>query len=163
MTSRPDFTTPEWQTLQTAVISTIYYLTLSDPNFIEDFVDKHIANKALDQYKDQTQSVFINDLVNLKHYKWQIPKYGRQDASALEPTVVQSINEAITKLNQHDQTVLPLFKNLILALAHKIAVYNNASTQENYHYNKIVEIFNNNELTKNDELYTAKLLCFQLN
>ncbi len=152
MTSRESFTTPDWQTLQTAVIGTIYYLTMGKSGFLDDFIDKRIANKTLDQYKDQTQSLFIEDLVNLKDYKWPIPKYGRQDAEAIEPTVLKSISDSIAVINQQDPTILTLFKNLVLVLAYNIASNNSASPTENQQYLKIIYAFENNALAITDDL-----------
>lgn len=152
MTSRESFTTPDWQTLQTAVIGTIYYLTMGRSGIVDDFIDKRIAHKTLDLYKAQTQSSFIEDLVNLKDYKWPIPKYGRQNAEAIWPTVLKSISDSITVINQQDPTILTLFKNLVLTLAYNIATNNDASPKENQQYLNIVTAFENNALAITDDL-----------
>lgn len=147
MTSRQDFTTPEWQSLQTAIMATIYYLTFGKKGFFDDIEDKLISHKTLNQYSNQTQSLFIKDLVNLTDYKWSIPKYGRQNADTLEPTVLKSIADSLSIINQHDKTVIPDFKNLLLTLAYNIASNNSASPEENKLYIKVALALENTAQT----------------
>lgn len=121
MISRTDFTAPEWQELQTAVMGTIRYMTLISPNFYGDIKETLVARQTIHNYTDQIQSGFIKELVDTSDYESPIPEYASDSAGGLEPPVLRAITNSVAAIQKRDPESVPLFKNLILKLAYRTA------------------------------------------
>lgn len=137
MTSRQNYTTPEWQTLQTAIIGTIRYVMLAETGLFNDLKDKIIANETMHNFVKEANSELLKELIDFDGFKWPIPSYGIEDSDAIEPTVLTSISKSVEILNNHDPENALLFKNLILALAHHTANNDSINEVENEQYSKV--------------------------
>lgn len=121
MLRREDFTTPEWQQLQTAVLATIEYVTLKSPHIYGDYVDRHRAKQSIHQYKDKQDSELIRDLTDFDDYKSPIPEHATKTADSIEGPTLRSLTESVAMIRQRDARAVALFKNLILKIAYNTA------------------------------------------
>lgn len=140
MIGRNDFTTPQWQEMQTAIIGTIQYMTLVSPHFYGDIKDRLVAKKTLEDYIQDTGSNFLKELAEFDDYKSPIPDYADDSAEGQETIVLHSITNSVASIKKLDPNSAMLFKNLILKLAHDTATARiQISPAENIAFQKIAQ------------------------
>jgi hypothetical protein len=117
-TARPDYTTPEWNTLQSAVAGAGLYIVEFAPNFFENWREKRIADGVISNEEKYINDPFFKELCDLKDFKFDLIKgLQRKDVGAIEAPILLSIAESIHILADKDPAKLPIFKHLIAHIA----------------------------------------------
>ncbi len=121
MIGRADFTTPEWQQLQTAVLGTVEYVTMKSPHIYGDYVDRFHAQQTIKDYRDKNDSLFIKELTDFDDYKSPIPEHATKTAESIEGPTLRALTKSVAMIRQRDESAAALFKNLILKIAYRTA------------------------------------------
>lgn len=131
MISRGEFSTPEWNTIQTAVIGTIKYVSMSTTNYFGDKKEYFFAKREIKRFADEFDSVFINDLSDFSSYKSPLPAHADNDFKSIEVPVRQSIALAIEAISKRSPETAETFKQLLIHLAENVSTtYKTASPPE---------------------------------
>lgn len=117
MLYRQNFTTPEWQTLQSSLIFTAKYISLSQKSLIGDFYEKINASYVLKKYTETYLDTFLTSLADYSEYKFPIDIDQLDQPEAIEPPTIQSIKESKIILSKYDTESLEIYKKLIRDLA----------------------------------------------
>ena len=120
-TTRADYTTPEWNTLQTAVVGVGFYVRKLSPNFFDSWRAKHAAEETLDAAEGESDLLFFKQLSDVDDFKSYLPKNVSRTAEAVEAPVLHAIDESINILQEKDPKLVPAFKQLLLDIAHETA------------------------------------------
>lgn len=118
---RAEYTTPEWQTLQTAIIGTGFYIHKLSPNFLEAWRTKRAANDVIDDAEDDHTDEFFRELCDTDDFKSKIPKHLPRDAAVIEVPVLQAISHSLHILAAKDASKVEPFKQLIREIAYSAA------------------------------------------
>ena len=121
MLTRSNFSSPEWYTLQTVIIGTIKYVSMSSPHFYGDLKESIIAKQSLKEFAKTNNSNFIDELADFNNHKSVIPEHKDDDARSLEAPLMSKLSESIEIIKKRDPAMATLFKNLILKLAYDVA------------------------------------------
>lgn len=119
--TRADFTAPEWRYIQTAIIGTVDYVSLSDENFFGDIKEKWDSKKIIKKYAEENESLFIEELMDLDNYYSPLPKFTRDNSREMEPQILRYISKAVDAIEKRDPSFVPEFKRLITELAQTTA------------------------------------------
>jgi hypothetical protein len=140
MLKRTDFTTPEWQELQTAILGTIRYITLASPNFFGDIKEQIIAKKAIENFATSSNSNFINELADFNDFKsYSLPNINKLSADELETPVLMAIAKSKEAIAKRDDDSAVMFVNLIKKIAHDVAsAHEKMSNAEQNAYTKVI-------------------------
>ncbi len=143
MLFRKDFTTPEWQTLQSSLIFTTKYISLSQKSLIGDFQEKINASYVLNKYAQDYPDTFLRSLSDYSNYKSPINLDNLEDALAIEPPTLQSIKESKYILKNYDQESFNIYMNLIRDLCIETAeISGSVDSSEVESVNRIIEELN---------------------
>ena len=143
MTSRKDFTYPEWNTLQAAVVGTSFYIRKLTPGFFDQLRVKYSANKFLDELEESQPDPFFKQLLNVDGFKSRVPKFVPRSAGGIEVPVLQAIDASLEILSKKDPSKIESFEKLILEIAHSTAdSIDGISPQESRAINEIIEVLN---------------------
>ena len=155
-TTRADYTTPEWNTLQTAVVGVGFYVRKLTPNFFDSWRTKHAAEETVEETEEESDELFFKQLCDIDDFKSYIPKHVPRTAQGVETPVLTAIEASLHILEEKDPHVLPAFKNLLLEIAHETAdEVDGISPKEQEAITKIVKVING-ELTYNDSWRMAE-------
>lgn len=139
MIGRENFTTPEWQDMQTAILESSRYIILAHPAFFEDLKDSLATKQLIKEFAKTSNSEFIKEVVDFSDYKSPIPKFALNSSEALEPPVLRSITDSVAVINKQDPTSAILFKNLISEIANNVISSNSKiSPLESTAYQKVI-------------------------
>ncbi len=137
--TRADFTAPEWRYIQTAIVETINYVSLSSPGFFSGIKEKHNAKKIIEDSATTQDTFFIEEVTNFDNFNSPIPRFARDDANEVESQVLRYITKAVDAIRKRDINV-PVFKSFIIDLAKGTAeAYRGVSDSENTAVNKIIQ------------------------
>ena len=143
MTRRKDYSYPEWNTLQSAVLGTAEYIMKLSPGFFEELKIKYTVNKMLNDLENEESNIFFKQLFNFKGFKSRVPKYVPRDAGGIEVPVLQAIDASIEILSKKDPSLIEPFERLILEIANVTAdAADGISPQESRAINEIIEVLN---------------------
>ncbi len=143
MLFRKNFTSPEWQTLQSSLIFTTKYISLSQKSLIGDFQEKISASYVLTKYAEDYPDTFLKSLSDYSNYKSPINLDDLDDSLAVESPTLQSIKESKYILKNYDQESLGIYINLIRDLCVETAeISGSVNSDEVESVNKIIEELN---------------------
>jgi hypothetical protein len=144
MTTRADYSTPEWNTLQTAILGCAFYIRKLAPNFIDGWRAERAAISVIDDEETYEQDVFFEQLCDTAGYKTRIPDYLPRTPDVMEVPILQAIAESINILQAKDPQRIAMFKSLIEHIASVAAESDTeVSPEEQHAVNKIREALNN--------------------
>lgn len=131
MIGRESFTTPEWVNIQTAVLGTIEYVSMSTKNCYGDAKEKFFAKKEIAKFANEFDSLFVSNLADFSNYRSPLPPHADDDYKSIEAPVVQAIATSVESINNRSPETAETFKKLILHLAEEVgATYKTTSTPE---------------------------------
>jgi hypothetical protein len=143
MTTRSDYTYPEWNTLQSAVVGTAFYIRKLTPGFFDQIRVKYSADKLIDNLEDNHADKFFQQLLNVDNFKSRVPKFVPRNAGAIEVPVLQAIDASIEILNKKDPAKIEKFERIILEIAQVTAdAVDGINPQEQQAINEIIEVLN---------------------
>jgi hypothetical protein len=141
-TDRLNYTTPEWNTLQTAVVGAGFYVRKLTPGFFDSWRAKHEAEETIEEGKE-LDSLFFRQLCDVDDFKSYLPKNVSRTPAAIEAVVLQAIDESINILAEKDPKIIPAFKSLLLDIAHETAEeVDGISAEEKSAISKIEKVIN---------------------
>lgn len=120
-TTRADYTYPEWNTMQTAVIGTGFLVRKLTPNFFESWKAKRAAENIINHHEENNSDNFFRELCDEEDFKSRVPGYLPRSAGAMEVPVLQAIDASLDILRKKDPSKLEPFKDLILHIANATA------------------------------------------
>lgn len=162
-TSRADYTSPEWNTLQTAVIGTGFYIRKLTPNLFEGWKAKKVAESIIDETEEKSSDAFFRQLCDEQDFKSLVPRYLPRDFGTMEVPVLQAIDASIDILTAKDPAKLNDFKNLILYIAEATAdSVHGTSHKEEQAIENIRQVLNNHK-NMGDLSDLTKPFDFELN
>jgi hypothetical protein len=143
MTSRADYSYPEWNTLQSAVVGTAFYIRKLTPGFFDQLKLKYSTDKLIDSLEESHTDVFFQQLLNTDNFKSRIPKFVPRSAGGIEVPVLQAIDASIEILYKKDPGKVELFERLILEIAEQTAdAIDGISPHEQQAINEIIQVLN---------------------
>lgn len=152
MIGRRNFSAPQWRDMQTSIIGTIRYMSLSSSGFFGNIKEEHVANKELKKYSEKLNSSFINELINFDGYKSPFEEHITDGTEGLEAPLLRKITNSVYVINQQDPESAVIFKNLILHLAYTVADAENEITPiENTNYAKIANALEAKPIPENTD------------
>jgi hypothetical protein len=143
MTTRSDYTYPEWNTLQSAVVGTAFYIRKLTPGFFDQIRVKYSANKLIDNLEDNHADKFFQQLLNVDNFKSRVPKFVPRSAKGIGVPVLQAIDASLEILEKKDPAKIEPFERLILEIANETAdAVDGISPKEQAAINEIIEVLN---------------------
>jgi hypothetical protein len=143
MTSRADYSYPEWNTLQSAVVGTAYYIRKLTPGFFDQLRIKYSSDKFIDSLEENHSDQFFQQLLNIDNFKSRVPKFVPRNAGGIEVPVLQAIDASIEILNKKDPAKIEKFERIILEIAQVTAdAVDGISSSEQMAINEIIEVLN---------------------
>lgn len=118
-TTRADYTSPEWNTLQSAVAGSGLYIVELAPNYFDSWREKRIADGVIDNEEKYIHDPFFKELCDLKDFSFDLVNHlpRNKDAGVIEAPILEAIAESITILTEKDPAKVPIFKHLIAHIA----------------------------------------------
>lgn len=142
-TTRNNYTAPEWNTLQAAIVGVGFYVRKLAPNALDSWRARRAAENIIDDIEDDHDDTFFRQLCDTDDFKSYLPKHVPRDADAIESYVLQAIEAAIHILEEKDPTKLAAYKSLLLEIAHETAdEVDDISPQERQALGKIIRVLN---------------------
>lgn len=142
-TTRKNYTYPEWNTLQAAIVGVGFYVRKLAPNTFDSWRARRAAEHIVDEIEDDHDDEFFRQLCDTDDFKSYLPKHVPRDAGAIESYVLQAIEAAVHILEQKDPSKLRSFKELLLEIAHETAdEVDDISPAERHAINKITKVLN---------------------
>ncbi len=143
MTTRSDYTYPEWNTLQSAVVGTAFYIRKLTPGFFDQIRVKYSADKLIDNLEDNHADKFFQQLLNVDNFKSRVPKFVPRSAKGIGVPVLQAIDASLEILEKKDPAKIEPFERLILEIANETAdAVDGISPKEQAAINEIIEVLN---------------------
>ncbi len=157
MTTRSDYTYPEWNTLQSAVVGTAFYIRKLTPGFFDRIRIKYSANKLIDNLEDNHADKFFKQLLNVDNFKSRVPKFVPRNAKGIGVPVLQAIDASLEILEKKDPAKIEPFERLILEIANETAdAVDGISAKEQAAINEIIEVLSGRlQVANQDDVVNA--------
>ncbi len=140
MIGRESFTTPEWVNIQTAVLGTIEYVSMSTTNTFGDIKEQVLARREISKFADEFDSLFVEDLSDFSNYKTPLPPHADDDYASIEAPLMHAISTSVESIKKRSPETAETFKKLIVHLAEEVShTFKTASPPEK----KAIENINN--------------------
>ncbi|MCA9342995.1 hypothetical protein KC950_03230 [Candidatus Saccharibacteria bacterium] len=138
MIGRASFTAPEWNTIQTAILGTIEYVSMSTTNTFGDIKEQVLAKREISKFADEFDSIFVKELSDFSNYKSPLPPHADNDFKSIETPLMQLISSSVESIQQRYPETAETFKKLIVHLAEEVShTYKTASQPEKDAIDKI--------------------------
>lgn len=121
MIGRESFTTPEWVTIQTAVLGTIEYVSMSTTNTFGDIKEQVLAKREISKFADRFDSLFVENLSDFSNYKSPLPPHADDDYASIEAPLMQTISTSVESIKKRSPETAETFKKLIVHLAEEVS------------------------------------------
>jgi hypothetical protein len=157
MTTRSDYTYPEWNTLQSAVVGTAFYIRKLTPGFFDQIRVKYSADKLIDNLEDNHADKFFQQLLNVDNFKSRVPKFVPRSAKGIGVPVLQAIDASLEILEKKDPAKIEPFERLILEIANETAdAVDGISPKEQAAINEIIEVLSGRlQVANQDDVVNA--------
>ena len=161
MTTRADYSTPEWNTLQAAIVGAGFYVHRLTPGFFANWRAKRAGKDHVNDVRE-TGDILFEQLCDTDDFISPFPKHVKKSTVAVEAFVLQAVDEALNILSEKDPQALVSYKKLILDIAQETAQeVNGVSLQEREALDKIKRVVTG-DLDFKDSWRLAEPYCSRL-